>query len=424
MLPASTAPWYSPLDSSPDGRPGRAMSKQLCAVVFLALVVRAIVVAANLTHLDALAHPVHYKPDSYMVMAEAWERTGVHQYPVYPPIYPYLCLLARRLAGPLHAYTIMLLLNVVAGTVSVALAYKVAQQIGLSPRQAFIASALLALEPLNVVITGFVLSETLYVMMLLLALHLTLAAGRPVQWAVSGLAWGINSLVRGIGSFAMAGSAIYVLLRKRKTSALAILVLCTALPLLVWSGYNYHHYGFFAPGTTVTFNLAVAWAGIAKHRAQNTWMGGGMIEWKEQMGKDWHEPNPFRKAQKAALIATRWMLHHPADVAKALLISIAYFWAGVMHGAWRVVLGPLYGPTSLAVILITRSLYNALGLIGVVVGLKRRQPWVLLPVIMILCHEIPVGCAGEGRYAVPATVFVCMLAAGGIQALQRIRAEV
>jgi hypothetical protein len=56
--------------------------------------------------------------------------------------------------------------------------------------------------------------------------------------------------------------------------------------------------------------------------------------------------------------------------------------------------------------------YGVLALLGAVSLARSKQSLarLSLPVFMILSHEIPVGCAGYGRFAAPAAPFVCLLA--------------
>jgi 4-amino-4-deoxy-L-arabinose transferase-like glycosyltransferase len=213
-------------------------------------------------------------------------------------------------------------------TISCLLLHGIATSIGLGARAAVTCAALAAVEPLSLVTTGSVLTEPLYVTLLLLALWLVLRCPNAIVSFVSGLTWGVASLVRGVGLFAAFGLALHWLVFKtwpRRSLPLVLFWLGLSAPLLWWSGYNAVHYGVFSPGCSLTWNLAVSWAGVPKQRAEGLVPEATMDTWQREMGADSVEPNPFVMSRKAAALAIQWMLGHPWLMAKELCRSTMVF---------------------------------------------------------------------------------------------------
>lgn len=390
-------------------------------LIVAALAVRLAVVGAALREPSSAMFA-----DDYMQMAKDWDREGYFTAPMYGPAYPYLCRVALKLLGDAKAIHGVLLLQACLGALSCLLLYGIALAAGSSERAALISAALLALEPMSIVTTGLVATETIYMAIPLLGLWVILRSQTVRASLISGLLLGAASLVRGVGMFAALGLAVHWLVSRTspRRPALAGFAFGLSAPLLLWSVHTARHYGTFSPGCSLPFNLAVSWAGIAKQRAEGLVPEATMDIWDDELGEWAHEANPFKKSAKAAAVAARWMITHPWPMAKELCRSTFTFWLGPFRGAWEQILGPLPA-YCVAVLVVARAAYALLAIVGLFTLLRSRVNLGLgsLSTAMIVFHEIPVGCAGYGRYAVPVMPFVSLLAAIPLSGAARGRGE-
>jgi 4-amino-4-deoxy-L-arabinose transferase-like glycosyltransferase len=173
-----------------------------------------------------------------------------------PPAWPIVLAGLYRITGPNPAAGRVL--QVLLGSLVVWMTFAVARRY-FSPREAWIASALVAVNPFLIFISGYLLTENLYMIVLLAALWVVptpatfSGSWRPV--ALGALLLGIAALVRPtaipVGGW-MAASALVIgggALTKR-TSLVAMAVVITFLAILPWSLRNQQRFGGWVGLTT------------------------------------------------------------------------------------------------------------------------------------------------------------------------------
>jgi 4-amino-4-deoxy-L-arabinose transferase-like glycosyltransferase len=175
-----------------------------------------------------------------------------HVDPTRPPLYPLFIALSYRLGGP-HVW-IPLLLQSVLSVLICLLLYRIVRDSG-HPKAALFAALAFALDPLIVMISNQLLSETLFLFFLLLALGSLQAALRRglepgSRWSLvaSGVCFGLATLTRPAGLvIPVVTAVIFFIVRPRpfRIPVAATLVLAVAFmaSILPWMLRNRATYG-------------------------------------------------------------------------------------------------------------------------------------------------------------------------------------
>lgn len=238
-----------------DDQPARRILWPLAAPVFAAalaaVLVRLLLMAAALWHggFDTLIQSdtgSYLRPGSNLLLHGQFASGGVPEIDRTPGYPLFLALLSC--AGPLAAS----LAQVILSAASVVLVYRIARALYAGERVALLAAWLVAFEPLTAVYSVVLLSETLFLFLLLLALERLIAflsTYRLRLLAVSGLALAAAAYVRPIAYYLPFVLAIGLAVALRRVPILrwkapAVLLLCSIPWLAAWQLRNYLETGF------------------------------------------------------------------------------------------------------------------------------------------------------------------------------------
>lgn len=195
----------------------------------------------------------YYDDGVYVTMARAWAGLPGGDFITYhPPGYP-LFLAPFCLLGARGLYS-ALLVQTVLSAATVAVAYLMALALGSDRRAALCAGVFCAVNPMLVYFSTRLMTETLFVFLVMIFFLLWLKAweGRDLRVAAaSGIVGGLAALTRGVilpfgGVLALAA----FLRRRRNTRWLALVAVCGvawALTMTPWTVRNALRFGRFIP---------------------------------------------------------------------------------------------------------------------------------------------------------------------------------
>lgn len=211
---------------------------------------------------------------------------------------------------------------------------------------------------------------------------------------------GLSALARGNGLIFFAGLGLLLLFRCNWKKVLVAGII-GALPVLAWSGLNYHWYGHFKPTSSGDANVAASIVGPVMAELEGQQRTWGPDQWLN--GEDWTTlyDNQFEFAAAMRDRAVTWAKEHPVQVA-----------VGNVKGWFRSLLGPgaadisrLTGPVAGVVISVSIAVRFSL-LIGLaaffVSGAWRQQRLLALIVLLgLISHIVAPGAAGLARFGFP-----------------------
>lgn len=414
--------------------------------------------------------PQFHEPDTegYLRVGAEWLQTGrfaVNGEPeiVRTPGYP-LLLLSGIAAG--HVNMVTIVLQTLLACVTVWLVYRIALQLFNSPLIALGAAWLFACEPISVLYTSKLLSETFFTTLTLAGLwqltaYLTSQSRRALMAAAVSIA--AAAYVRPIAYYLPAGMALtlWVLVGKQASSrmrvtleAAAFLVLAMAL-IVPWQVRNWlegDYAGFSAisdqnlyfyealPVELHLQGLTPAEREAARLEAGEADMRVYLRHHPEQA--DWTAAEHYRYLRREAL---KTLLAHPAAAARIHVAGILHTLTDSGRNAWLSYFGLSVADTSgevgaggfwqrlkaaarqrplvLAIhLLLTAVLavYLLLALAGILRLLRHREALLLLSAF--LCLLLLSGSdAGYHRFRVPLTPLLCVFAAEGYRMLSGLR---
>jgi hypothetical protein len=369
--------------------------------------------------------------DDYIRVAQEWARAGVYTRTVWPPGYPALCRVMEAALGEGRGAYGVVWLQVLAGAASVALLLLIARAAGARWREALVAGALLAADPLSVIYTGLALTETVYTTLLMAGVYAALLMAQRGsaggEAAGGGLALAAASLTRSVGSLSAAPVALWAglagparprVVRLRQMAILAGLVLVANMG---WATANWRAHGRFTVTTGAGMNVAALWVGPARVAAQRGSDGGSMAAclscWYPDLGARSQYKDQTEIDRALGRVARRWALAHPGEMVAGLTVGAGRFLLGPASDPWEKITGRKPLPAGLgALLLLWRVLLLGLGTAGAVLWWDRggwpRQVLVLAVGLMAV-HQLAVGCGAYNRFAVPVEPLVCLLAAAG-----------
>lgn len=193
------------------------------------------------------------------------------------PVYP--LFLAAVFGSVGHTPGAVVLLQLLVGSLTAALAYGLARELGLSTGTGLLAALLVALDPVSALTANRLLTETLFTALLIAGLWLLARYWRTAQlrWAAAAaVALALTALTRPISQFlpVMLLPLLVVALRQagwRRTLAGAALFLGLSLSLTYsWAYRNYLHSGLFTLSTISETNLIYYRARAVLAEAENT----------------------------------------------------------------------------------------------------------------------------------------------------------
>jgi 4-amino-4-deoxy-L-arabinose transferase-like glycosyltransferase len=270
------APAAGPLLAAPGGAEavGRATSRRRSVIVTLAVVIvlAAVVRVAVLSGHEPVVRndTTGFRGPTYEVLSYRHLALGIlrgdlgDDLGTRTPGYPAFLALCFRLFGVDEWRAVAMVQALLAVPLFLA-AYWLWSQVHGGPAAAVAGAATAVLEPAIVLCENSMQSETLSIVLLVLALPLALhAARRASPWTATGAGLAVAglALTRPAFQFLVPWLAAYLLLAlgaRRRTwpGVLAVLafVLTAAGPLLAWSAFNHHRFGYFTPMTTQGYIL-------------------------------------------------------------------------------------------------------------------------------------------------------------------------
>jgi 4-amino-4-deoxy-L-arabinose transferase-like glycosyltransferase len=363
-------------------------------------------------------------------------KAGAYPSAMSPPLLPWIVGLLYAIAG--HWYFAAILLQCVIGAaVPVLLARFAAALSGAAVGR--VAGWLAAFDPLVAGLCAYLLTETLFIALLLPALALTAqwvrAPGR-MRALGAGVVWGLANLARPtalvlpLALMAWAWRPLApALARRERAVQMALLVAAMALTIAPWTLRNALVFHAFVPvaarggGALLAGNNSIAWYDPARRG------GASNEQWDSMVQNEFHgmsEPAAQALAQRTALGFIRG---HAADAPSVALAKLRRFWRlsaeGGGTGIWQREGSPL---TALLRRLDPLFLWSAavfpLALWGFLVSLRgpRRGFHLLnLWVVLYFCL-LTVVFFGSLRMRAPVEPLVLLYAAAGaMELLRRLR---
>jgi len=403
-------------------------------ILALALVVRIAVIVAT----------PHFRP---IFDAHDYDRTALsiahgHGYPdsqfrpgestaFRPPLYPLVLAAVYAVGGHWSAGRV---LNALLGVAVVALVFLIAQRLW-GRRTAVVAGVLAAIFPPLVTFAATLLSESLFIALVLAAVLATLEyrRSRHLGWAVAaGVVCGLAALTRANGILLVvgAGAGVWVLRPRLSRAALvapAVVVVVAALTVAPWVVRNTIVFHRFV-GISDQTGEALAGTYNSQARQKGDLPGRGRPPQQLPTFQGLFRDRRLDEAALMSRLTSRgltYMADHPGRVAETSVWNTLRVFAVVHDGpfrpGWEAGVLQATGDGRLASPLVPVTLYAILilALIGVVAqvrGRARRAPpfiwW--FPVLMVLPAIV---VWGQPRYRAPVDPFLVMLAAVGLVAI-------
>lgn len=360
---------------------------------------------------------------------------GAGPYPsaLSPPLLPWIVGLLYAAVG--HSYFAAVLLQCVIGALVPVLlsAFGTAMFGGTVGRNA---GWLAAVHPLLVALCAYLLTETLFVTMLLLALVLTaewIKTPRPARALGAGIVWGLANLARptalvlplALMAWAWVPMGLTVTSRER-TRQMAMLLLGMALTIAPWTLRNAVVFHAFVPvaarggGALLAGNNPNAWYDPQRRGGASNELWDSMVQ-NEFRGLS--EPKAQALAQKRAL---EFMRDHVTDWPAMALAKLQRFWRlsaeGGGTGTWQRPGSPLTAfLRRLDPLLLWSAAIFPLALWGLVVSLRGPRRWfksLSLWVILYFCL-LTVVFFGSLRMRAPVEPLVVLYAAAAVEDVRR-----
>jgi 4-amino-4-deoxy-L-arabinose transferase-like glycosyltransferase len=285
---------------------------------------------------------------------------------------------------------------------STVLAVYLIARVWLTPRVGLLAAAIVAVDPLLIFFSGLILSETLFVALLVWGLAICLRARPCAAKAFGGVLLACSVMVRPSAILLPVIAAVVGVggIRGRLTNAAGVLGL-TLLVLFPWAVRNEHRLGAWIWTTT---NV-----GITQYDGFNPQATGASDQAFVRQMPELRGMGEVERSRYLASLADQFVADHPAAVVKLTILKIARMWSPMP-------LSQQYG---------SRPMYMLAGLIFTlplivlaVLGLFRSdlprwaKSWLLMPAIYFtVIHAASVSSL---RYRLPAEPGLAILAAAGI----------
>ncbi len=369
--------------------------KYLLAVLLVALSLR---IGYVLTLEDKL-----YFPDSfryYGIGVDLAEGRGYNS-AFTAPLYPLFLSGVHLLFG--DSYLIVRIIQALIGTASVFLIYLLGREV-FSGKVGLIAAFLSAFYPFFIFFTGLLLTETLFIFLLLSLIYLLqrTVATKKINYVIgAGLIAGLSILIKPLIAYFLPFVFLVFFITYRNKKEIVgygfLIVIFAAAVLSPWVIRNYQRFDKFIPLTTG--------GGITLYESNNPRATGGPgyenITWPEEMGK-MNEVELDEYFQRKAI---EFMVNNPKRTIQLAWIKFRRFWNVVPNvkeyssRKYKLVSIFSYGPI----------LLFAIG--GIILTAKRWREVILLylPILFfVLVHLIILGSI---RYRVPIMPFVIILAA-------------
>jgi 4-amino-4-deoxy-L-arabinose transferase-like glycosyltransferase len=370
----------------------------------------------------ATAHGFSLGPDSAM-------------YPTAfrPPVLPWITSLVYAVTG--HRFFLGVLLQCVIGALVPILLLELGRHL-FSRGVGVIAAWLAAFHPLLVFFSGYLLTETPFVVMTLVAMLATVSwikTPRPSRAIGAGLLWGVAALTRPTAlllpglvlMWAWAPLGLIVAPRDRLRQA-ALLLAGLAIAIAPWTARNAVALHAFVPITTgggkalLDSNNGVVWGDPALRGGATSVV---RLEPYAMRLRGLPEPAYDRECGR---MAREFLSAHRSEWPAMALAKLARFWRlrgeTATSGSWRRAGGPLDAMVRFADPLLLWSVvtwpFAIVGLVGMARG-ARRFYQSLVPLTVIYFMLLAVVYWGALRTRIPAEPFLVLLSAAGMDATRR-----
>jgi hypothetical protein len=358
------------------------MDRRLWGLFVLALLLR----AGFVLYHAQLGWHLQYDPGMYLTLAENL-RHGV-----YSMFHPLDIPDTIKMPGyPAFLYVcggnvmLVLLLQALISTIKVPLVYQLAQRVGLGQTYALAAAALMAVEPMDILLSGQVLTESLFSTLLLAGILLMLQGTRWPALLLAAVLFAAASWVRpnGVWLIVLAGIAGYFCVYRSIPKSLAFVAVGLLL-LLPWALRNHSAAGRFYLGDSA----AVAAAYYQVHDVLHATKDPRAITLPKALrdraaSMDWEDRNSFHGFFDGLRSATReTLLAYPFTWARIHLYKAARIYLAPGRGHIRTFFGTnTAAQYALLAISGVFSLLLVLALIVWLIHLRQLPPWLwmLLP---------------------------------------------
>ncbi len=341
------------------------------SVVILAFLARLAVVAPRVGR--EADDPDNYLPLARSIASGRGFQINDRPTAYRPPLYPILLAPLVGTSGTRFTLAIAAM-HLSLGVGTVALTLRAARLWGLGPGWVAMAGVIVAIDPVLVVQSRSVMTETLAAFLLAGAV----AASAEVTWrgfATAGLAFGLSALCRPSTLPAAGLAAVFALATgpgpwKARAGRSALIMGVVGLVLLPWTVRNAVVFG--EPIATTThggYTLALAnnpayYRDVLDGPAGSVWSGPNQRLWFEAISRETDgmtEPRADRALRDSALALAR---DRPGDFLRASLARLGRFW-GVSPS------GTVYGPT----LRMLSALWTVPFWFAAVAGLFRGETW-------------------------------------------------
>ena len=386
--------------------------RRLTLVLSLALLLRAAMLVPGFGGLN--------DPDRYLPLARSLAyghgfclesgRPTAYRPPLYPIILtPIIALFGDSLPWGIAA------LHLGLGLATVALTYLTARRWGLGSGRATIAACIVAFDPVALIWTRSVMTETLAAFLVAGCLAALTLPGRA-GLIVGGLVFGLTSLCRPslLPGAALYGAAILLIGpgdSKRRWIDLAVFSTAAILPLIPWAARNAVRLGEPVWSTTHgghTFALAnnpVYYADVVDGPPGAVWTGANQAAWFVSLGKETSGMTEPRADRLMRDLGWRTVREQPRSFLRASIARLGRFWgiapSGAVYPTWLRVATALW----------TVPLWAALA-----IGLCRRTTWrvprIAAPLVIVALTAVHAVYWTDMRMRVPIIPAIGLVAAG------------
>ena len=330
------------------------------------------------------------------------------------PVYPTLLAIGIKLGAESDeaVFRFGRIINAAFSIIAVLIIAALARRIGGDTAGLF-AAALMAIDPISLFFNGLVLTETVYVTLLLAAVYSLSRLGgsrAPTFALVAGLLLGAGALTRSTSLFlivVLIPAAVLIARPRKRWTCAALVLLGSAITIAPIVIRNYRLFGQFVPVRTGS--------GPSLMEALGSWADGG-----PGMDRIVYPPIPesaseVERDRICRAAAWDWAQSHPPEVIRLAFVKLGRTWSPFMHAE-----GYASGAYQAIAAISTLPVY-LLALVGAF--LLRRRPAELLllmaPVLYFtLVHTVFVGSV---RYRVPMMPMLFVLAAVAVEHLRGMR---
>ncbi len=244
------------------------------------------------------------------------------------PAYPFFVSIVYSLFGdyPYTAIIVQIFLNLF----SIVLMYKIGKEL-FSEKVGFIAAILFSLDLHHLIFIYQILTETIYTTVFLMGLLYFIKAIQQHKlkyFILTGIIYGISTLIRPISQYYIAGILIFTLMWYFKDLKIGIkhtivIGLAYFITIAPWCLRNYNEYGHFALSNIKGYNLLFWNASYYEAKRLQLPIDTVNAHFKEELLKMGWRPdaNPFEKEKYDGALANKILKAHFADYLKTHLIG-------------------------------------------------------------------------------------------------------